>query len=232
MLFTFWADQLCRPYPILSKDRNKPVTKRKDIHERVLNASSLEELMTAYGEWAAQYDDDLLGEMGYVAPIIASNLLKDSLVDKEARILDAGCGTGIVGGLLHEHGYRHIEGLDYSRPMLVQAETKNIYQDLHQGDLMNALEIADHVYDAIISVGTFTCGHVGPAAFDELVRITRPGGYICFTVREEAWEKDDYHTKIDAIADRGLWDLQESVTADYIRQEGALCKVLLYQTSI
>jgi predicted TPR repeat methyltransferase len=222
------------------------MAKRKDIHERVLNASSLEELMSAYGEWAAKYDDDLLGEMGYVAPIIASNLLKDSLVDIEARILDAGCGTGIVGGLLHEHGYRHIEGLDYSRPMLVQAETKNIYQALHQGDLMNALEIADHVYDAIISVGTFTCGHVGPAAFDELVRITRPGGYICFTVREEAWEKDDYHTRvreeawekddyhtrIDAIADRGLWDLQESMTADYIRQEGARCKVLLYQTSI
>ncbi len=203
------------------------MSKRKSIHDRVLNADNLEELMAAYDEWAVNYDDDLLGEMGYVAPIIASNLLKDSLVDKEARILDAGCGTGIVGGLLHEHGYRHIEGLDYSRPMLAQAEAKDIYQALHRGDLTNALEIDNHVYDAIISVGTFTCGHVGPAAFDELLRITRPGGYLCFTVREQAWDEEGYQTRIGELESRGRWELQEKLTADYIRQEGARCKVCL-----
>ncbi len=203
------------------------MSKRKSIHDRVLNADNIEELMAAYDEWAVNYDDDLLGEMGYVAPIIASNLLKDSLADKEARILDAGCGTGIVGGILHEQGYRHIEGLDYSQPMLAQAETKNIYQALHHGDLMNALEIGDHVYDAIISVGTFTCGHVGPAAFDELVRITRPGGYLCFTVREQAWDEEDYQTKVGELENRGRWELQEKLTADYIQQEGARCRVCL-----
>ena len=203
------------------------MSKRKSIHDRVLNAENLEELMAAYDEWAAKYDDDLLGEMGYVAPIIASNLLKDSLVDKEARILDAGCGTGIVGGILQEHGYRHIEGLDYSPTMLAQAEAKDIYQALHRGDLTNALEIDDHIYDAIISVGTFTCGHVGPAAFDELVRITRPGGYLCFTVREQAWDEEDYQAKVGELESRGRWELQETLTADYIRQEGARCKVCL-----
>ena len=205
------------------------MNKRKTIHNRVLNAASLEELMAAYGEWAAKYDHDLLGEMGYVAPMIASNLLKDHLIDKGARILDAGCGTGIVGGLLHEHGFRHIEGLDYSSPMLAQAGAKNIYQALHHGDLTATLEIADDVYDAIISVGTFTCGHVGPEAFDELVRITRPGGQICFTVREQAWEEENYQTKVGELEVRGRWQLQEMLTADYIRQEGARCKVCLYQ---
>lgn len=208
------------------------MSKRKAIHDRVLNASSLDELMAAYDEWAAKYDHDLLDEMGYVAPMIASNLLENCLADKGAHILDAGCGTGIVGGLLHAHGYNHIDGLDYSPAMLERAGAKNIYSTLHHGDLTQPLVIAADTYDAIISVGTFTCGHVGPAAFDELVRIVRPGGYVCFTVREEAWEEENYRAKVGELEHRGRWELQEQLTADYIRQEGARCKVCLYKIPI
>ena len=117
--------------------------KRREIHDRVLNATSKEELMAAYGEWAAKYDHDLLDEMGYVAPMIACDLLKSYLDRKAARILDAGCGTGIVGALLHKDGYSNIEGLDYSPQMLAQAERKGIYTALHRGDLTKTLLIAD-----------------------------------------------------------------------------------------
>lgn len=206
------------------------MNKRRKIHDRVLNAASREELMTAYGEWAEHYDHDLLQEMGYVAPMIAANLLEDHMAQKGARVLDAGCGTGIVGELLHQKGYGNIEGLDYSPSMLEKAEAKGIYQALHRGDLTGTLDIAVDTYDAVISVGTFTCSHVGPGAFEELVRITRAGGWLCFTVREQAWEEDDYRTRVDDMERRGLWEQRESITADYIRQEGARCKVCLYRT--
>lgn len=202
---------------------------RKEIHDRVLNASSTEELMSAYCEWAENYDGDLLGEMGYVAPMITSKLLQNYLDRKDARILDAGCGTGIVGELLHQDGYGNVEGLDYSPHMLGKAEEKNIYKTLNQGDLTGPLGIEDAAYDAIISVGTFTCGHVGPEAFGELIRITRTGGHICFTVREQAWEDDDYRAKLREHENNGRWELQELRTADYIQQEGARCKVCLYK---
>ena len=204
------------------------MTKRRAIHDRVLNATSTEELMKAYGDWAENYDHDLMDEMGYVAPMAACDLLKRYLNRKAARILDAGCGTGIVGQLLHQDGYRNIEGLDYSPQMLAQAERKGIYTALHRGDLTKALTLTDDAYDAVISVGTFTCGHVGPEALDELTRITHPGGYLCFTVREEAWEEDDYRARVRAIEARGRWRQQEVLTADYIREEGARCKVCLF----
>ena len=202
---------------------------RKPIHERVLNASSKEELMAAYRDWAEQYDRDLIDEMGYVAPKIASDLLLKHLDDTNAQILDAGCGTGLVGSILHQSEYTNIEGFDYSPEMLAKAAEKGIYRSLIEGDLTNALNIADNRYDAVISVGTFTCGHVGPQALDELVRITRPGGHICFTVREQAWKEDQYHAKIEAITDAGAWKMKEMLTADYIRQEGASCKACLYR---
>ncbi len=63
---------------------------RKEIHDRVLNATDKEQLADAYKEWADQYDHDLLQEMDYVAPDHASKLLLSFLKDKNADIMDIG----------------------------------------------------------------------------------------------------------------------------------------------
>jgi len=207
------------------------MSKRKEIHDRVLNAASTDELMAAYREWADKYDDDLLNEMGYVAPIFTCKLLQTYLFGKDAYILDAGCGTGLVGALMHKDGYRNIEGIDYSRHMLDKAREKDVYQALHQADLTQPLKMPDDTYDAIVSVGIFTCGHVGPDALDELARITKPGGVVCFTVREQAWEEDDYPQRLRDMENNDIWELHELRTTDYIKQEGARCKVCLYKIS-
>ncbi len=202
---------------------------RKEIHDRVLNATSKEELATVYGEWAERYDTDLIDEMGYVAPVIASQLLQGYVDDLNARILDAGCGTGLVGKNLYQKGYRNLEGFDYSAQMLEKAKDKDVYIRLHQGDLTARLDLAENNYAAIISVGTFTSGHVGPEAFDELIRITRPGGHLCFTVRDQAWEDDNYRFAMDKLEKSGFWKCVEEKTTDYIQQEGSSCKVCIYQ---
>lgn len=204
---------------------------RTEIHERVLNATSKEELSKAYNEWADAYDDDLINKMGYIAHQSAVNLLQERITASEQRILDAGCGTGLVGETLYQKGYRNIDGLDYSKDMLAKAAEKSVYQSLKQGDLTSRLDLADDIYDAVISVGTFTCGHVGPDSLGELIRVTRPGGYICFTVRDEAWEGDNYLDKIGEMERKGMWTLIEKQNSDYIRQEGSLCMICLYRVN-
>jgi hypothetical protein len=42
-------------------------------------------------------------------------------------------------------------------------------------DLTQPLAIASNTYAGVVSVGTFTHGHVGPASLDEVLRIVRPG---------------------------------------------------------
>lgn len=202
---------------------------RKDIHERVLNAANHEELMAAYADWAANYDDDLLGEMGYVAPLETSKLLQSYLEDKDACILDAGCGTGIVGQCLQNDGFANLHALDYSKDMLEQASKKGVYTALTQADMTKRLDMDDNTFDAIICVGTFTCGHVGPEAFAELVRITKPGGLICFTVRQESYASQQYRDIMTGMEQRGDWELQELRSMEYIQQEGSTCKVALYK---
>jgi predicted TPR repeat methyltransferase len=207
------------------------MNQRTAIHDRVLNAADKDELAAAYAEWAEGYDHDLLDELGYVAPMTATRLLTSQLGERSARILDAGCGTGIVGALLHGQGYTQVDGFDYSHVMLAKAREKAAYAMLMQGDLMARLSIDDATYDAVISVGTFTCAHVGPQALNELVRITRPGGCICFTVRDQAWEEDDYRGAIETLVDSGDWKRLDEVEAPYIEKEGSDCRICVYQVA-
>ncbi|MEE4276839.1 MAG: methyltransferase domain-containing protein, partial [Halieaceae bacterium] len=96
-------------------------SKRSDIHDRVLNADSLEEIEKAYREWAEDYESDLVDLAGYVAPAICADALLNCLPDNSATVLDAGCGTGLVGERLAEAGVARIDGLDYSTDMLKRA---------------------------------------------------------------------------------------------------------------
>ena len=77
-------------------------------------------------------------------------------------------------------GCSPIDALDYSREMLDEAQCKNVYRQCLQADLSRPLDIEDDAYQAVVCAGTFSYGHVKSDAFDELIRITAPGGAICF----------------------------------------------------
>ena len=205
------------------------VDKRKQIQKKLRSATSTGELMAACREWADTYDRDLMDTMGYVAPALACEALERYLEGRDGSILDVGCGTGIVGDILHRHGYRIIDGLDYSKDMLSKASEKGVYRKLLQADLTKAVDIPTHSYDAIISVGTFTMRHVGPDAFHELIRITSPNGYICVTVRMEAWISENFRDAMRVMENEGLWQLEELYTAPYVREDESSCKLCLYR---
>jgi len=198
---------------------------RREIHERVLQANNPDELAAAYADWAGNYDADLIEEMGYQAPVAAAELLHVYLASQSVRILDAGCGTGLVGQELSRLGYRQLVGLDYSADMLEHARKKGVYQQLLQRDLTKPLDIEDNQFNAIICVGTLTLGHVGPDALAELVRITEAEGLICFTVRDEAWTQDDYETIINALQNNQALEMLEERVISYIEEDGSSCHV-------
>ena len=86
--------------------------------ERTYAARTPEELDEAYRVWAPTYDEDSIRRFGYAAPAAAAELLSRHLVDPGARILDAGAGTGLVGGFLKERGFVNLVALDRSHDML------------------------------------------------------------------------------------------------------------------
>lgn len=204
------------------------VTDNKTL-DKVYTAKTHEELMDAYKDWAENYEADTVGEFGYVAPLATAQALDRFLDDTSARILDAGCGTGLVGQALKALGYGSMDGLDYSREMLDQAAKKGVYQDLMQADLSKPLDIEDNAYDAVTCCGTFTYGHVDAAGFDELVRVTRPGGFICFTIRDGAYQDMGYRDRMLTLEKDKAWELKTFEDTDYLREENVTCKLCTYE---
>jgi predicted TPR repeat methyltransferase len=201
----------------------------RETLNKVYTATDHDELMDAYKSWATNYDADTVGAFGYVAHIASAKALDEALERKDAYILDAGCGTGLVAEELAKMGYTRMDALDYSQEMLDEAEEKGLYKRHIQADLSKPLAMEDNRYDAIVCTGTFTYGHVKANAFDELVRITKPGGVITFTIREGAYEDYGYRERMIELERANAWELQAMYDTDYLKNEGITCKMCTYK---
>ena len=148
-------------------------------------------LANKYDAWSYLYDDEL--DQSYrISPIESARALAQVLSDKQARILDAGAGTGMVGEALAELGYSNLTAVDLSANMLQVAKKKQVYQALYRGDLESALNFAQpNSFDAIISVGVFTFGHASPQSLDNLFSLLKSGGYFVLTVRVDYYESNE-----------------------------------------
>jgi len=197
--------------------------------EKVYTAKNHEELMDAYKDWACDYDKDTVDEYGYRAHIESAQALDEAMKSKTGRVLDAGCGTGLVGQELSKMGYTCMDALDYSAEMLEEAKQKKVYQDHVQADLSKPLSLADNHYDAVVCTGTFTYGHVKANAFDELVRITRPEGVVCFTIREGAYEEYGYRDHMIELERKNAWELIGMTDAQYFDKDDVTCKLCTYK---
>ena len=180
---------------------------RRDRVQWVYASKNNRELEERYDEWAGEYDQDLREEFHWIAPRVTVALMA-KYVAQDARILDAGVGTGLVGECLIDAGYDDLHGIDLSVRMLDVARDKGLYRELRQMTLGESLDFADDTFDAVISVGVFTTGHAPAHAFDELIRITRNGGYIFFSLKTELHE-EGFGRFLDGLETAGKWSLVE-----------------------
>ena len=194
----------------------------------VFEAKDPAELAECYDAWARSYEEDMGDHAG---PAEATDVLA-RYVPPDARILDAGCGTGIAGAILWARGYRRLEGLDLSAGMLREAARKGCYTALHQGTLGEALSFRSGFFDAVLLVGVFARAHAPSDSLLELIRVTRPGGYIIFTLRPEFYVNTQFKATMTALADSERWRLIETTapfSGRYREFPGINLKVWVYQ---
>lgn len=153
-----------------------------------------------YEDWARNYNLDV-ADAGYTGPAIAARLLQQHLPATDNRLLDAGCGTGLVGVELGKLGYRHIDGFDLSESMVEEARATGRYRQLIGGvDIMHAQDhYSESAYDSILSVGVFTLGHVPPEALQVLLRLTRPGGLLVISTRTQYYDDLGFKPLLDGL---------------------------------
>ncbi|MEM9634075.1 MAG: class I SAM-dependent methyltransferase [Pseudomonadota bacterium] len=183
-----------------------------------------------YEGWSHSYDTDLVQDIGYIGPeIVADALCKK--VSKSATILDAGCGTGLVGvELLKRKPGLIVDGIDLTPAMLAQSREKGVYRKLSEADLNSQLtELAHDFYDGTVSAGVFTNGHVGPNGLDGLIRVTKPGAPIVLTVRDSAWEADGFKDKIEQLESEHRTRTGSVTHSPYHTNEGIYCQLVVLE---
>ena len=175
-------------------------------------------LTEVYRDWAKKYDYDNDHVLGTVSQPKSVNLLTTRLKDKNAEIIDVGCGTGLVGENLKAKDFIYFDGIDISEDMLEIAKSRG-YRNLLLGSLNNRLPVLDNAYDTAMCVGVFTHGHVSSEGFNELCRIVKPGGYICFTINAEVFEKYGFKEMIGDFQSHKIWEVISLYKDDYMTLE-------------
>lgn len=106
------------------------------------------------------------------------SLLLEAIPQGARRVLDVGCGDGILSADLIRSGIPHVIGLDLDGQVLERAKTRHagVMIDWQQGDLFDVPFDAGS-FDAVVSVATL---HHVPAeqALVRFANLVKPGGVV------------------------------------------------------
>ena len=204
---------------------------QKDVENKIpiYKLKTTDEVMKYYDEWGKKnkYDKDM-EDWNYTGPKETSKIFNKYSSNKDIKIYDAGCGTGLVGVELKKYGFSNFYGADLSQKLL-DLVPKGLYQTLDKVDLNKSIDKNDNSYDAVMCVGTFTFGHVKPQALDEFIRITKNKGLICFTINEGIHEEYGFDKKIKQLNNDNLWKEVEFFKSDYIASKDVNAWLGLYE---
>lgn len=191
---------------------------KEDVDNKIpiYKLTTKDEILRYYNQWSknSQFNKDMV-DWNYTAPQNVANLLDKYTNDKSIKILDAGCGSGLAGKELKKLNYLNIHGADFSQHML-DLIGQDIYQSLELIDLNESLKYENENFDAITCVGTFTYGHVKAHCLDELIRIVKKKGLICFTINEGIYKEYKFDKKMDELSKNNFWKILEFSKSPYI----------------
>lgn len=171
-----------------------------------------------YAVWSRTYDIDLAGD--HVAPSHLAKLLQEWLeqnrpdsTNATAKVMDVGCGTGLVGRELHQLGFRSIDGVDLSPDMVEQASKLNMYRTLSADLDINRVPPSHWhgQYDIVTCCGVFTLGHVEPQSLLNMCLFAKPKGLLLATTRTAYYDQTEFQAVHDQAIKSGVVSLLQLV---------------------
>ena len=167
----------------------------------------------------------------YDLPEIVAGVLRERIVVGDAckcpfhhsekiHILDAGAGDGLSGMALRNVGLdeasTYIAGSDISPQMLQIAKERKCYDEIKIVDLnKKPLPYCNNEFDIVTCTGTMTYVDPKSGLLEEFARITKLGGFVCYTNRTD--KLDGWNGAELDDEKKGLWTLEyESEPIPYL----------------
>lgn len=171
--------------------------------QKAYSVVDVSETRAFYEDWAATYDREI-AENGYATPRRCAEALSEFLTDKDAPILDVGCGTGLSGVALAEAGFRTIDGNDLSAEMLkAAAARKGLYRKLWEADLNDPFPFEPGQYAAITAMGVLATSHAPASTIDDILAALASGGLFVFSLNDHTLQDPSYEARLVEYLDTG-----------------------------
>jgi predicted TPR repeat methyltransferase len=151
-------------------------------------------LQALFDEAAPKYDELMLSVLQYRGHANVRELALEVLPRRAGwRIMDLGCGTGLVGAALKDFAQGgRLDGLDLAPKMIETARARGIYDALILGDLETVLKEDGPTYDLMVSADTMIyLGDLQPTFSGVAHRLDAGGFYVfaCESKDGEGWEQ-------------------------------------------
>ena len=130
----------------------------------------------------------------------AARLVQFAAVQAGQRLLDVGCGTGVVAITAARQGAR-VSAIDLTPQLLERARenarTARVHVDWHEGDA-EKLPFKDADFDVVLSQFAHIFAPRPEVVMAEMLRVLKPGGTIAFST----WPPEDLVGRTMAVASR------------------------------
>lgn len=136
-----------------------------------------------FDAFADHYESSLTDHLGYDLPAQLLELYQRLFPgSKPVRLLDIGCGTGLVGDKFRSL-CSSITGVDISDKMLAAAREKELYESLHCSEIMEFLsKYQGSRYDLVVSGDVLPYVGELESLFTEVSRVVSGNGHFIYSV--------------------------------------------------
>lgn len=135
-----------------------------------------------FDDYASHFESALVERLGYCGPAQMGDVLARVLERRNGlMILDAGCGTGLVGPVLRPLAAR-LEGIDLSPAMIERASRRGLYDLLEVGELIEGLSARTATYDVIVAADVLIYFGTLAPLLTAAANALKPGGVFAFTL--------------------------------------------------
>ena len=178
--------------------------------DKAYSVKTPEDSRRLYAEWASTYNETFIKANDYVYPRTIAQKFDELIPRSDIQtVVDIGCGTGAIGSYLANlRPNLKITGVDISAEMLAEAsklkriDGSPVYIDLIEVDL--TAELPKKSFDAMISAGTFTHGHLGAETFISLIALVRFNGWLVIGINAEHFLSQGFGSALQNAQDQGL----------------------------
>ncbi|MDX2145109.1 MAG: methyltransferase domain-containing protein [Rhodospirillaceae bacterium] len=138
-----------------------------------------------FDAYADRFETHLVGALNYVGHSVLATMLREAYPaqDRFPRVLDIGCGTGLLGAELVAHyRCRDLVGIDLSQRMLDAARSRGCYTDLKRAEATAALKRDTTTYDLMAAADVLIYIGAVDQLFAACAARLNDGGILAFSV--------------------------------------------------